>query len=153
MAGYHRRTYWEQTCSPGRFPALSGDVDVDVAIIGGGMVGVCAARMIKDAGMTAAVVEARRIGQGVSGRATAKITSQHGIRYQTIEKKFGEEKARLYAEAQETGLGRIAELSRTHGIDCDIETRPAYVYTRAAGMSGRSRKRPRPHASSAFRRS
>ena len=130
MAGYHRRTYWDETCSPGNFPELNGDVEVDVAIIGGGMVGVCAARMIKDAGMIAAVIEARRIGQGASGRATAKVTSQHGIRYRTIEKKFGEEQARLYAEAQEAGLSRIVELSRTHGIDADLETRPAYVYTR-----------------------
>lgn len=133
MSAQNRRTYWEDTCSPDSFPALNGDLDVDVAIVGGGIVGIAAARMIKDAGMTAAVVEARRVGQGVSGKATAKVTSQHGLRYRTIEKKFGEDKARLYADAQETGLRRIVELSRTYGFDADIETVPAYVYTREEG--------------------
>jgi glycine/D-amino acid oxidase-like deaminating enzyme len=91
---------------------------------------VSAARLLKDQGMTVAVVEARRVGQGVSGKATAKVTSQHGIIYQTLEKKFGENRARLYAEAQEAGLRKIIELSRVHGFDADIEAKPAFVYTR-----------------------
>ena len=125
----HGKIYWEDTCSPPSFPELSGDLDVDVAIIGGGMVGISTARMLKDDGMTVAVVEARRVGQGVSGKATAKVTSQHGITYQRIEQKFGEDRARLYAEAQETGLRKILEVARTHGIDADIEPMPAFIYT------------------------
>ena len=54
------RVYWEETASPPDFPQLSGDVDVDVAVVGGGIVGVSAARFIKDEGITVAVVEARR---------------------------------------------------------------------------------------------
>jgi glycine/D-amino acid oxidase-like deaminating enzyme/nitrite reductase/ring-hydroxylating ferredoxin subunit len=126
----HGRIYWEATCSPPRFPELSGDHEVDVAIIGGGIVGISTARMIKDEGMTVAVVEARRTGQGVTGKATAKVTSQHGITYQTLEQKFGEDRARLYADAQEAGLRRILDLSQTHGIDADIDPMPAFVYTR-----------------------
>ena len=126
----HSPVYWIDSCSPPDFPALKGDFTVDVAIIGGGIVGISAARFIKDHRMTVAVVEARRVGQGVSGKATAKVTSQHGITYQTLEKKFGEDRARLYAEAQEAGLKRIVELSRTHGFEADIEARPAFVYTR-----------------------
>lgn len=125
--------YWEKTCSPPRFTRLSGDLEVDVAIIGGGIVGVSAARFLKDSGMTVAVLEARRVGQGVSGKATAKITSQHGILYQTLEQKFGEEPTRLYAEAQEAGLRSIVELAHAHRIDADIERKPAFVYARERG--------------------
>jgi len=125
----HSRVYWEATHSAPEFPQLAGDLEVDVAIVGGGMVGVCAARMLKDAGLTVAVVEARRVGQGVSGKATAKVTSQHSTKYQTLEQKFGFDRARLYAEAQEAGLRRIRELAQAHGIDADIEERPAFVYT------------------------
>lgn len=123
------RVYWKETCSPPAFPELSGELRLDVAIIGGGIVGISAARFLKDAGLTVAVVEAKRIGQGVSGKATAKVTSQHGIIYQTLEQKFGEERARLYGEAQQTGLRRIRELAASHGVDGDIETMPAFVYT------------------------
>ena len=126
----HGRVYWEATCSPPSFPELSGEFDVDVAIVGGGIVGVSTARMVKDEGMTVAIVEARRVGQGVTGKATAKVTSQHGTTYQTIEQKFGEDRARLYAEAQEAGLRRIVELSEVHGIDADVDRMPGFVYTR-----------------------
>jgi glycine/D-amino acid oxidase-like deaminating enzyme len=58
------------------------------------------------------------------------VTSQHGLIYQTLERKFGEERARLYAEAQEAGVGEIRRVAATHGIDADIEERPAFIYTR-----------------------
>jgi glycine/D-amino acid oxidase-like deaminating enzyme/nitrite reductase/ring-hydroxylating ferredoxin subunit len=126
----NRSVYWIDTCSPPEFPRLSGDLEVDLAIIGGGIVGVSAARAAKDLGLTVAVVEARKVGQGVSGKATAKVTSQHGIKYQTLERKFGEERARLYAEAQEAGLRQLVEWSRKYGFDADIEEKSAFVYTR-----------------------
>lgn len=130
MAGRRAsKVYWNETCSPPSFPALAGDIKVDLAIVGGGMVGISAARFAKDRGMTVAVIEAHRVGQGVSGRATAKVTSQHGIIYRTLEQTFGEDKARLYAEAQETGLASVRELSGKYGIDADIEIRPGFVYT------------------------
>ena len=123
------RTYWNETAEVPSFPRLAGDMDVDVAIIGGGIVGISAARLLKDDGLRVAVIEARRVGQQVTGKSTAKMSSQHGIHYQTMVQKFGEERARLYAEAQETGIRRISELAARYGIDADIEPMPAYVYT------------------------
>jgi glycine/D-amino acid oxidase-like deaminating enzyme/nitrite reductase/ring-hydroxylating ferredoxin subunit len=124
-------SYWNDTAGAGpTFPPLQGNLDVDVAIVGGGIVGITAARLLKDRGLRVAVVEARRVGREVTGRSTAKISSQHGILYQVLERKFGEDKARLYAEAQEAGLSEIRRLARQHGIDADIEAMPAYVYTR-----------------------
>src|SRR5690606_38001742 len=112
------------------FPVFGGGLQVDVAVIGGGIVGITTARLLKDMGLTVAVLEARRVGRQVTGRSTAKITSQHGMIYQTLEQKFGEARARLYAEAQESALRKIRSLAAAHGIDCDIETKPAYAYTR-----------------------
>ncbi|WP_342643580.1 FAD-dependent oxidoreductase [Rhodoligotrophos ferricapiens] len=128
-ASSHNRSYWNSTASSASFPSLAGDLDVDIAIIGGGIVGITTARLLKDRGLTVAVIEARRVGRQVTGKSTAKITSQHKIIYQTLEQKFGEDRARLYGEAQETALRQISTLAATHGIDCDIETKPAYTYT------------------------
>jgi glycine/D-amino acid oxidase-like deaminating enzyme/nitrite reductase/ring-hydroxylating ferredoxin subunit len=125
------RGYWNATADTPSFPELAGDVAVDVAIIGGGIVGVTAARLLKDRGVTAAVVEGRRVGRQVTGKSTAKMSSQHGTtRYQDLVHDFGEDRARLYAEAQEAGIRRISQLASEHGIDADIEPAPAYVYTR-----------------------
>ena len=60
-AATHDRCYWTETARKApAHPALSGDVSVDVAIIGGGVVGVVTARLLKDRGLRVAVVEAGR---------------------------------------------------------------------------------------------
>lgn len=123
------RTYWNATATAPEFPQLAGDVSVDIAIVGGGIVGVTTARMIKDIGQTVAVIEARRVGRQVTGKSTAKLTSQHNIIYQTLEQKFGEARARLYAEAQESAIREVRSLAARHGIDCDLESKSAYTYT------------------------
>ncbi|WP_137391798.1 FAD-dependent oxidoreductase [Rhodoligotrophos defluvii] len=123
------RTYWNTTAAAPEFPQLSGEIDVDIAVIGGGIVGITTARLLKDRGLTTAVVEARKVGRQVTGKSTAKMTSQHSIIYQTLEQKFGEARAKLYAEAQETGIRKIRSLAAEHGIACDIESKPAYLYT------------------------
>ena len=130
------RSYWNATAPRIDFPALEGDHEVDVAIIGGGMVGVTTARLLKDRGLTVALVEARRIGEEVTGKSTAKVTSQHNIVYTTIARKFGKDGARLYAEANQAGLGLIAELCARQDIDCQFERRAAYTYTRDSGEVG-----------------
>ena len=131
MTELHEHSYWNATAGePSIFPSLDSDLEVDVAIVGGGIVGVTTARLLKDSGRTVALVEARRVGQQVTGKSTAKITSQHGIRYQILEKKFGADKARLYGEAQQAGLARIRALAAEHGIAADIEEKPAFLYTR-----------------------
>lgn len=122
-------SYWNATAPASAFPRLMGDFDVDVAIIGAGIVGVTLARMLKDRGLGVALVEARKVGEGATGKSTAKITSQHNIAYTIIEKKFGEECARLYAEANEAGLRAIVELAARLGIACDLESRAAFTYT------------------------
>ena len=101
------QSYWNATTPRSDHPALTGEIGVDVAIIGGGIVGVTLARMLKDRGINFALIEARRIGEEVTGKSTAKITSQHNIAYTKIERKFGEEGAHCYAEANEAGVRTI----------------------------------------------
>src|SRR3712207_4401309 len=123
------QSYWNATAPRSDHPPLTGELQVDVAIIGGGIVGVTTARMLKGRGVSCAVVEARRIGEEVTGKSTAKITSQHNIAYTTIERKFGEEGAHCYAEANEAGVRSIVELAGAHGIECNLERKAAFTYT------------------------
>ena len=123
-------SYWNATAPAQGFPGLAGDVEVDLAIIGGGIVGITTARMLKDRGLKVAVVESGRVGEEVTGKSTAKITSQHNIAYTTIEHKFGRKGAQSYAEANEAGLRAIVELASRHRINCNLERKPAFTYTR-----------------------
>jgi len=109
-------SYWNATAPARGFPELAGEIEADVAVIGGGIVGVTTARMLKDRGLTVALVEARAVGEEVTGKSTAKITSQHNLALTTIARKFGEDGARLYAEANEAGLAAICRLAGEHGM-------------------------------------
>ncbi|GGC11793.1 iron-sulfur-binding protein [Novosphingobium endophyticum] len=121
--------YWIETASPAAFPRLAGDISVDVAVIGGGLVGAIAARLIKDQGLRVALVEARSVGQEVTGKSTAKITSQHNLVYTRLRNRFGMDGARSYAEANEAGLRKILALAADHQLAADIEIKAAYTYT------------------------
>jgi glycine/D-amino acid oxidase-like deaminating enzyme/nitrite reductase/ring-hydroxylating ferredoxin subunit len=133
-------SYWNATAPASDFPALAGDIEADVAIVGGGIVGVTTALMLKDRGLKVALVEARRVGEEVTGKSTAKITSQHNIAYTIIAGKFGEDGARIYAEANEAGLRTIVELTARFGIACNLERKPAFTYTNDEDEVGRIEK-------------
>jgi len=118
------------------YPQLDGDLSVDVAVIGGGIVGLTAATLLKRAGATVAVVEAGRVARGVSGHTTAKVTSLHGLRYSALASSWSEEAARAYAESNQAGVEEIARLVADARIDCDFERVPAYVYAETSEGAG-----------------
>jgi glycine/D-amino acid oxidase-like deaminating enzyme/nitrite reductase/ring-hydroxylating ferredoxin subunit len=126
----HHLSYWNASAPRSTYPPLSRTVEADVAIIGGGIVGVTLARLLKDRGISFALVEARRVGEEVTGKSTAKVTSQHNIAYTKIARKFGEAGARHYAEANESGLRTIVDLVGRHSLSCNLERCPAVTYTR-----------------------
>lgn len=124
------RCYWTDIARGGSRGSarLQGDVEVDVAIIGGGIVGIVAARLLKDGDNRVAVVEAGRAGHGVTGRSTAKLTAQHSTYLQRIESDHGAVAARAYAHANRAGVELASELTRRHGLECDLEAADSWVY-------------------------
>jgi len=68
-AGGYVDSYYSRTLeSDAPFETLDGDIDVDVCVVGGGMAGVATALGLAERGKSVALVEARRIGWGASGR-------------------------------------------------------------------------------------
>jgi glycine/D-amino acid oxidase-like deaminating enzyme/nitrite reductase/ring-hydroxylating ferredoxin subunit len=126
-------SYWIATTPESHYPIQTEDVEADVAIIGGGIVGITSALLLKEAGLSVAVVEAGRILHGVSGQTTAKITSQHHLIYDRLISHFGKEQALQYAESNQAAIGKIASLVKSHSIDCDFLRKPAYVYAGSRG--------------------
>ncbi|MDE7009999.1 MAG: FAD-dependent oxidoreductase [Oscillospiraceae bacterium] len=118
---------WTQTARLPRLAPLRGDLKTDVLVVGGGLTGLLCAYQLSRAGVDCALVEADRIGGGVTKNTTAKITSQHGLIYDKLLRNLGAERARLYLEANQQALERYRELCRT--IDCGFEERDAFVYS------------------------
>lgn len=118
---------WTENVELPHFEALEGSIKTDVLIIGGGITGILCAYFLQKKGIDYVLVEGRNICSGVTRNTTAKITSQHSLIYDKLLKSAGPEKAKLYLEANQNSLKKYSELCK--GIDCDFETKKAYVYS------------------------
>ena len=121
------KSLWSETAQLPKFPALHNDIRTDVLIIGGGMAGLLCARRLQDAGVDYALVEANTIGTGITKNTTAKITSQHGLIYHKLIKKFGTEKSQLYLQANQAALETFAQLCAQ--TDCNFTRLDSYAYS------------------------
>jgi glycine/D-amino acid oxidase-like deaminating enzyme/nitrite reductase/ring-hydroxylating ferredoxin subunit len=132
-----RESVWVATGpSPPARPRLEDDFEAEVAVIGGGIVGITTALLLAEAGRRVALVEAGRLAGGVSGYTTAKVTSQHGLVYDRLRSRFGAEGARTYGEANEAALRWIVDRIAADEIDCDLRRQPAYAYVPAGEPAG-----------------
>lgn len=118
---------WSETAKSPEFNALDGDIKTDVLIVGGGIAGILCAYELQKAGVDYALIESERICGGITKNTTAKITSQHGLIYQDLIKKFGTEKARAYYDANQSAVETYRNLCAD--IDCDFGEKPSYVYS------------------------
>lgn len=130
------RPLWLETSAATDYPPLAGRAEADVAIVGGGIVGLTTALLLKRAGRRVAVVEAQRVGARITGRSTAKLTAQHNLVYDMLVERFGEQAARRYAEFSTAALELVAGIAAEEGIDCDLEQRAAYLYTQDPDRTG-----------------
>lgn len=122
----NQKRLWQDTTEIPRFPALHGDTETDVLIVGGGAAGLLTAYFLKKKGISCVLAEGNRILSGNTGGTTAKITLQHGLIYGRLIKTFGAESARLYMEANRRAADMFKELSGL--FPCDYEEKPNFVY-------------------------
>ena len=114
---------WNATAPSTSYAPLDRDLDLDVAVVGGGVAGLTTAWMLARAGLNVAVLEADRIAAGASANSTVKVTSGHVLRYSELERLHNEETARLYAESNQAAVEEIERHVADLSIDCDFERR------------------------------
>ena len=120
---------WSATATSPTFPALSVNAEVDVVVIGAGITGLTAAMLLAATGKRVIVVEARRVGCGVSHRSTTHLTEAVDTRYFEIESDFGKDAAKLVAQSSRAAIEKLAELVKAFSIPCDFTRRPGFLYT------------------------
>ena len=120
---------WLGTTSQKNFPSLDGDIEVDVAVVGGGITGVVAAYFLAKEGRRVAVIDLREPGYGETGHTTAHLTEQVDARFAAIRKRQGDDAARLVARAGRLAIETIASIASREKIDCAFEEATAFLYT------------------------
>ena len=119
---------WKMRRSLPEFPRLEQDAKTDVLIIGGGMAGLLCAHRLTELGVDCMLLERDRVGCGVTGNTTAKVTAQHGLIYGKLLREFGPDTAMAYWEANEEALERYRNLFQALGVP--LEPVDSYLYSR-----------------------
>jgi glycine/D-amino acid oxidase-like deaminating enzyme len=110
------------------YEPLRDDLDVDVAVIGGGILGITTALLAAREGARIAVLERDVVAGGVTGHTTAKVSALQGTAMSELRAKHSPEVARHYAQGNRSAVETVARLIDELGIDCDAQRRPAVTF-------------------------
>ncbi|MFC6728246.1 FAD-dependent oxidoreductase [Natronoarchaeum mannanilyticum] len=119
---------WLATTPTTDYEPLDGGLHVDVPFVGGGIAGLTTALELKERGSTVAVVEADRVVTGATGHTTAKVTSQHGLRYSKLTETFDRRTAEQYGRANEAAIDEVERIVEAYDVDAQFRRTPSYVY-------------------------
>lgn len=121
-------SYWIDSAPLPRFPKLEKDVEVDVAVIGGGLMGITTAYLLKQAGQTVALLERERCARTDTGHTTAHVTAVTDLSRDELTRTFGKDAARAVWEAGVAAIDQIVNLIRAEDIACDFRWVPGYLH-------------------------
>jgi len=120
---------WASQPLGARFPALDVDLNVDVAIVGGGITGVMAAAQLARAGRTVALLEAQQIGLGNSGLATGNLYATTGEGLHALGVKWGDDVVEQVVRARLLAIELVERSIAEHRIACGFSREPWTLYT------------------------
>lgn len=118
--GYMKSSLWEATAGAGgEYPSLSGDRTADVAVVGGGILGLSAALELAERSRDVALIEAHVPGWGASGRNGGQVIP--GLKHDPddIEYALGPRLGPKVVETVGGAADYLFDLVRRLGIDCD----------------------------------
>lgn len=115
---------WTRTAGPAApWPALAGETDSDVVVIGAGLAGASLALHLAEAGIAVTVLEARQPGWGASGRNAGHVLPI--LRDLKVLEAFPDG-GRSFLELFREHLTIPFDLAERHAIECDA-VRSGYI--------------------------
>jgi glycine/D-amino acid oxidase-like deaminating enzyme/nitrite reductase/ring-hydroxylating ferredoxin subunit len=119
---------WEATAPQQELTALTGDLRVDICVVGAGLAGLSAAYQLTRSGRTVAVLDDNAVGGGETGQTTAHLASAMDEGFVSLERMHGAEGARLAYESHQAAIEEIARIVAEEEIDCDLVRLDGYLF-------------------------
>lgn len=119
---------WKNTAPRVTYPALVADRNVDICIVGAGIVGITTAYLLLREGKSVMVLDDGPIGWGETGHTTGHLCTLLDDRYFYLADVHGEDKARLAAESHAAAVDLIESIVKQEKIDCDFERLDGYLF-------------------------
>jgi glycine/D-amino acid oxidase-like deaminating enzyme/nitrite reductase/ring-hydroxylating ferredoxin subunit len=123
------KSYWVRTAGLPRYGTLDRDLSVDVAVVGGGLVGISAAYLLKMAGLSVAVIERGECAAIDTGHTTAHLTLVTDEFITDLVKNFGRDTAKAVWEAGRIAIDTIEANIAMEDIECDFRRVPGFLHT------------------------
>jgi gamma-glutamylputrescine oxidase len=122
VAATHIRSYYAASAnaSPDR-PALQGEIEADVCVVGGGIAGCSTALHLAERGYRVVLLEGKRVAWGASGRSGGQAIFGFGCSQDKLVAQVGRETARRMWDVSIEGLQLLRDRVARHAIDCDLQ--------------------------------
>jgi glycine/D-amino acid oxidase-like deaminating enzyme len=113
------------------YKPLDGSCTVDIAIVGGGLTGITAAYMLRDSGLSIAVLEGGAIGSEASGSTTAFLMELIDTRAVELTGVRGIEEARMILDSHRDAINFYEHAISSEQIECEFMRCPTYCLAHA----------------------
>lgn len=118
----HAPSYYAGSANPSPArPALQGEIETDICVIGAGYTGLSTALHLAENGFKVAILEAAKVGWGASGRNGGQIVNSYSRDIDAIEKQTNKRNAELMAHMAFEGGRIIRERIAKYDIQCDLK--------------------------------
>ncbi|WP_283148803.1 NAD(P)/FAD-dependent oxidoreductase [Silvimonas soli] len=117
----HIDSYYAATANDHtRYPRLTGRLDADVVVVGGGLTGISAALNLAERGFSVVVLEAGRIGWAASGRNGGQMIAGFACGMDTFAADLPDEDVKRVWDMGIESINIIRERVAKHNIKCDL---------------------------------
>jgi glycine/D-amino acid oxidase-like deaminating enzyme/nitrite reductase/ring-hydroxylating ferredoxin subunit len=129
--------YWIDSAPLPEFPAVNGDCNADVVVVGGGITGITAAYLLKRAGCRVILLERERCASLDTGHTTAHLTHVLDTPLHELEHNFGTGRAQMAWMAARSAIDQIAANIEAENIDCEFRRLSGYLHAPVSGEDGK----------------